>query len=68
MQPDAFTFDEAAIQDRPEMRWSPYHGRPMRARVAATLLRGQVIWDGTDVLAQPGQGRFLRREAPCAAS
>ena len=56
-----FVFDEAAIQDRPELRWSPYHGRTMRARVAATLLRGQVVWDGGSVLATPGTGRFLRR-------
>jgi len=56
-----FTFDEAAIQDRPEMRWSPYHGREMRARVAATVLRGQTIWDGATVLARPGTGRFVRR-------
>ena len=58
----SFTFDEAAIQDRPELRWSPYHGRPMRARVAETVLRGRTIWDGTTVLATPGTGRFLRRE------
>jgi allantoinase len=58
-----FTFDESDIQDVPVMRWSPYHGRPLRARVAATLLRGQVIWDGATVLAQPGGGRFVRREA-----
>ena len=56
-----FTFDEAAIQDRPEMRWSPYHGRAMRARVAATVLRGRLIWDGEQVLAAPGTGRFVRR-------
>ena len=56
-----FTFDEADIADRPELRWSPYHGRTMRARVAATVLRGQVIWDGQQVLAQPGDGRFVRR-------
>jgi allantoinase len=55
-------FDEATIQDRPEMRWSPYHGRRMRARVAATYLRGTLIWDGTTVLARPGNGRFVRRE------
>ena len=61
LEPGRFTFDEASIQDRPEMRWSPYHGRPMRARVAATLLRGQVIWDGGSVLAAPGTGRFLPR-------
>ena len=57
-----FTFDEAAIQDRPELRWSPYHGRTMRARVAETVLRGRTIWDGTQVLATPGTGRFVRRE------
>jgi allantoinase len=56
-----FTFDEAAIQDRPETRWSPYHGREMRARVAATVLRGRLIWDGQQVLAAPGTGRFVRR-------
>jgi allantoinase len=63
MQPGAFTFDEASIQDRPEMRWSPYHGRSLRARVAATVLRGQTIWNGQDVLATPGQGRFVRRQS-----
>ena len=57
----AYTFDEAAIQDRPELRWSPYQGRPMRARVAATMLRGQIVWDGATVLASPGTGQFLRR-------
>ncbi len=56
-----YSFDEATIVDRPEMRWSPYHGRRMRARVAATVLRGQTIWDGTNVLATPGTGQFVRR-------
>jgi allantoinase len=58
-----FTFDEASIVDRPEMRWSAYHGRAMRARVAATYQRGRLIWDGTNVLAQPGDGQFVRRIA-----
>ncbi len=61
LEPGRFTFDEAQIQDRPELRWSPYQGRPMRARVAATLLRGRVVWDGQAVLAKPGDGRFIRR-------
>ncbi len=56
-----YSFDEATIVDRPEMRWSPYHGRRMRARVAATVLRGRTIWDGAEVLATPGTGRFVRR-------
>ena len=63
LQRGDFVFDEAAIVDRPELRWSPYHLRRMRAKVAATLLRGRIVWDGTQVLARPGDGRFLRREA-----
>ena len=59
----SFRFDEAQIADRPAMRWSPYHGREMRARVAATVLRGRVIWDGSEVLAKPGDGHFIKREA-----
>ena len=54
-------FDEAIIVDRPELRWSPYHGRAMRARVAASYLRGRCIWDGTQVLAKPGDGQFVKR-------
>ena len=58
-----FVFDEAAIVDREELRWSPYHGRRMRARVASTVLRGREIWDGTRVLATPGSGRFVARSS-----
>ncbi len=68
LEPGDFTFDEACITDRPEMRWSPYHGRAMRARVAATVLRGRLIWDGAQVLARPGDGRFVRRAPPEAVS
>ena len=57
-----FVFDEACIEDREEARWSPYHGRAMRARVAATFLRGACIWDGARVLAAPGTGRFVPRQ------
>jgi allantoinase len=62
MQEGDFTFDEAIIQDREETRWSPYHGRPVKARVAATFLRGQQLWDGETVLAAPGTGRFVPRQ------
>ena len=56
-----FVFNEADIRDREEAKWSPYHGRRMTARVAATWLRGALIWDGTQVLARPGTGRFRPR-------
>jgi allantoinase len=57
-----FVFDERIIQDREDARWSPYHGRAMKARVAATLLRGVEIWNGSEVLARPGSGRFVPRQ------
>lgn len=61
LQPGDVTFDAADSLDRPEMRWSPYHGRTMHARVAATYLRGRLIWDGKHLLATPGTGRFVPR-------
>lgn len=63
MERGAFVFDESMIVDRPECRWSPYHGRTMRARVAVTYLRGRPIWDGARVLNAPGEGRFVPRQA-----
>jgi allantoinase len=62
LEPGRFTFDEREIRDREDARWSPYHGRAMRARVAATYLRGRPIWDGREVLARPGTGRFVPRQ------
>ena len=41
MEPGAFRFDQEEIADREPMRWSPYHGRPMHARVAATRTAGR---------------------------
>lgn len=39
--------------------WSPYHGWPMRGKVSKTIVRGHVIYDGEQVLAEPGTGNFV---------
>ncbi|MBC7636502.1 MAG: amidohydrolase family protein [Acetobacteraceae bacterium] len=57
-----YVFDEACIVDLPAQRWSPYHGRRMRAQVAATILRGRTIWDGSAIRAAAGSGQFVRRQ------
>ena len=62
LQPGEFAFDARDIRDREDARWSPYDGRAMRARVAATYLRGRCVWDGAEVLAKPGTGRFVPRQ------
>ncbi|MDS7594266.1 amidohydrolase family protein [Agrobacterium tumefaciens] len=40
--------------------WSPYEGRRIRHAPIATFQRGGMIFDGTNVLAKPGAGRFIR--------
>ena len=44
--------------------YTPYEGMRLAAWPGLTLLRGEVVWDGTQCLARPGQGRFLERGAP----
>jgi dihydropyrimidinase len=52
------------IEDR-EVRsaaaYSPFQGSEVRGRVVTTVLRGAVVYDGTDVLAPEGSGRLLPR-------
>ena len=62
LEPGEFVFDERLIVDREDARWSPYHGRAMRARVVGTWLRGRQVWDGVEVKAKPGDGAFVPRQ------
>jgi allantoinase len=66
LEPGDFSFDEAVIVDADEFRWSPFNGRPVKARVAGTVLRGRIVFDGETVLAQPGSGRFVNRRKVAA--
>jgi allantoinase len=40
--------------------WSPYAGIELPYRPVATYLRGKPIFDGTNVTAEAGNGRFVR--------
>lgn len=40
--------------------WSPYEGIELPYKVAATFVRGKLAFDGTQVLAAPGAGTFIR--------
>ena len=39
--------------------WSPYQGRPVRGCVVSTWLRGRCVYEGGQVRAEPGSGRFV---------
>jgi len=42
--------------------WSPYHGWPMTGKITKTIVRGQVVFDGERVVADPGTGQFIPGE------
>lgn len=52
-----WTLDEVELHS--SAGWSPYHGWPLRGKVTRTILRGQVIFDGEQVIAEPGAGQFV---------
>jgi dihydroorotase-like cyclic amidohydrolase len=39
--------------------WTPFAGMEVSGRVAKTTLRGRVVFDGEQVLAEPGSGKVL---------
>lgn len=47
-------------------KWSPYDGIELPWTVAGTWRRGEQVFDGRDVLAAPGSGRFIRPRLPLA--
>ncbi|GLQ54993.1 dihydroorotase [Devosia nitrariae] len=54
---------DAAASGHNVVGWSPYNGIELPWTVGATFLRGEMVFDGTNVLAEPGTGRFVRPEA-----
>jgi allantoinase len=58
LEPGRFVFD--ASKSHSAVQWSAFDGREMRARVAATFVRGALAFDGARIVNQPGHGRFLR--------
>jgi allantoinase len=52
---------DAASQQFSKNPWSPFDGRRARARVVRTLVRGETVYAGGEILAAPGSGRFLSR-------
>lgn len=44
--------------------YTPYEGMTLKAWPALTLSRGEVVWNGQEVVAPKGRGQFLRRGRP----
>jgi allantoinase len=46
------------------VHWSPYAGIELPYRPIATFLRGDLVFDGVNVLAEAGTGRFIQPALP----
>lgn len=44
---------------RSKARWTPYDGRPVVGRPVVTILRGQVVAEEGEVIAEPGTGQWI---------
>ncbi|WP_158810971.1 dihydroorotase family protein [Beijerinckia sp. L45] len=56
-----WVFDASKTHDG--LNWSPFDGETFGARVAATFVRGKLVWDGVTVVGAPGDGTFVARKA-----
>ena len=50
-----------AAESHSSAKWSPYDGMELTGRVATTIVRGRVVYDGKEVVGKPGWGRFIGR-------
>jgi allantoinase len=69
IDPSASTLISAAAMES-SAKWTPYDGMEVPGRIRLTLVRGQVVYDGSAVTGQPGYGRHVkpRREQPGRAA
>jgi len=64
-QPDTFVEVELALavirneKLKSKCGWSPFHGREVAAQVKRVTLRGQVVYEDGNILAQPGDGLII---------
>ena len=49
------------------MDYTPYEGRRVTGWPVVTLSRGEVVWNGSEPMGEPGRGRFLECDLPDAA-
>jgi allantoinase len=58
IEPASYPYDPA--KGHTCVDWSPYAGKQLRAKVAGTWRRGELVFDGAKVISKPGSGKFVR--------
>lgn len=62
LRPERWRFDAGKTWD--ELNWSAYDGEEFDIRVAKTIVRGALVWDGGGIVGKAGLGRFVPRTGP----
>lgn len=58
------TYTITADDNASKADYSIYEGREVTGRVKKTIVRGEVVAEDGEVVAEPGHGRFIEREIP----
>jgi len=58
------TYTINAAQNHPNADYSIYEGREVTGRVKKTFVRGTLVADSGEIVAEPGHGQFLSRVVP----
>jgi dihydropyrimidinase len=58
------TYTISADRNHSNADYSIYDGREVTGRVRKTFVRGELVADSGEIVAEPGHGRFRRREVP----
>ncbi|NYT80373.1 amidohydrolase family protein [Alcaligenaceae bacterium] len=62
---ERYKFDPSTSQSA--VTWSSFEGREFLVKVAATFVRGALVWDGQKVCNTPGSGQFVRPQGTSRA-
>lgn len=55
-----WTFDRLQTLSKAGRNMHSYHGRPLRGKVATTMVRGQTVFANGEIVMEPGHGHWLR--------
>lgn len=59
LKPETYAFDPSNSQGA--VNWSSFEGREFRVRIGATYSKGELVWDGSNIVnAAGGADRFLK--------
>ncbi|WP_138753811.1 dihydroorotase [Paenibacillus sinopodophylli] len=57
----SWTIDQTKLRSHSKL--SPFHGHEVQGKIKHTIVRGKSVYDGNQIVAQPGSGQFIAGSA-----